>query len=76
MLKDHEWGRKLIKDLRSLYEQISDAPENIEITFRIFTRRLFEFAWHSRRHIEEENSFVIPLAADTFTDDSAETRRP
>jgi hemerythrin-like domain-containing protein len=38
------------------------------VYFRIYAKRLQELIWHFRRHIEEENSFIIPLADKIFSD--------
>jgi hemerythrin-like domain-containing protein len=47
------------------------SDENLEdVDFRIFAKRIHEIVWHIRRHIDEENSFVIPLTEKFFTEDS------
>jgi hemerythrin-like domain-containing protein len=70
MIRDHHRSKELIQDLDKAAERLHDRSAD-RVLYQVFTKRLHELVWHYRRHIEEENSFIIPLADQMFQQDSA-----
>lgn len=68
MIRDHQRGKELLTELRESAEKLRESQEKQPVYFRIYAKRLQELIWHFRRHIEEENSFIIPLADKIFSD--------
>jgi len=69
MIQDHRWARTLVLELEEAMSRLSAKGGGECTPYRIFAKRLQELIWHFRRHIGEENSFILPLADRIFEQD-------
>jgi hemerythrin-like domain-containing protein len=64
--REHSRGLELVSDLKQLYLDLEEKRPVDKTPYLIFSKGLHELIWHYRRHVQEENSLVLPEADELY----------